>query len=266
MKKVFLPLLSLVLIALLDSCGTAKHYSYFENIDSINWNNYPGVLHESRIMPKDMLTITVSTTDPVAATPFNLSVSNTLNAGGHLSSTAGSLQGYLVDNDGNINFPIVGKIHVQGLTKEECQNVIHDKIIPYMSESEKPIVTVRMSSYHVTVMGEVKRPMNVSVTSEKMNILEALAEAGDMGQYGVRNDVLLIRTDADGRRHHVHLNMNDANVINSPYYYVQQNDIIYVKPNKVAAGNSVIGSSTTIWFSVIGIVTSLSSLVVNILR
>ena len=266
MKKVVLPIIALVLVALLDSCGTAKHYSYFENIDSINWNMYPGVLHESRIMPKDMLTITVSTSDPTAATPFNLSVSHTLNAGGQLNSTGGSLQGYLVDNDGYINFPIVGKIYVLGLTKEECQNVIHDRILPYMSENEKPIVTVRMSSYHVTVMGEVKSPRIVSVTDEKMNVLEALASAGDLGQYAVRSDVLLIRTNADGRREHVHLNLNDANIINSPYYYVQQNDIIYVKPNKVASGNSLIGSSTTIWFSLIGIATSLSSLVINILK
>jgi polysaccharide export outer membrane protein len=183
-----------------------------------------------------------------------------------MSNGNSSLQGYLVDNSGNINFPVIGKIHVQGMTKEECQDAIRTKILPYMAASENPIVTVRMSSYRITVMGEVTSPGVFPVTSEKMSVLEALAQANDLTIYGRRDNIMLIREDAQGEKHIYRLNLNDANLLNSPYYYLQQNDILYVQPNNVKAKNSGIGSSTSIWFSFIGIVTSVASLLVNILR
>jgi polysaccharide export outer membrane protein len=173
---------------------------------------------------------------------------------------------YLVDNEGYINFPVVGKIHVQGLTKPECEEFIKSKITPYLAATETPVVTVRMSSYRVTVIGEVGHPTVIPVTTEKMSILEALASAGDLTIYGKRENILLIRESETGEKSVHRLNLNDANIINSPYYYLQQNDIVYVEPNKVKAKNSAIGSSTTIWFSFIGIVTSVASLLVNILR
>ena len=217
-------------------------------------------------MPKDMLTITVITTDPKAAAPFNLAVQNTISSLGQLNSGAGSLQGYLVDNEGNINFPVVGKLHVAGLTKTQCQELIRQKVAPYLAISENPVVTVTMASYRVTITGEVNHPGVVPVSTEKMSIIEALAQAGDLTIYGKRNNVMLIREDADGQKEAHRLNLNDANLINSPYYYLQQNDIVYVEPNRVKAKSSAIGSSTTIWFSFVGIVTSVASLLVNILR
>lgn len=123
-----------------------------------------------------------------------------------------------------------------------------------------------MSSYRITVTGEVGHPGVIPVATEKMSVIEALAQAGDLTIYGKRDNVMLIREDASGQKHEVRLNLNDANLINSPYYYLQQNDILYVEPNSVKAKNSAIGSSTTIWFSFIGIVTSVASLLVNILR
>lgn len=174
------------------------------------------------------------------------------------------LQSYLVDNNGDINFPKLGTIHVQGLTKTECEKMILEKISPEFNEL--PIVTVRMSSYRVTVTGEVNRPGVFPVTSEKMSVLEALAQAGDLTLYGRRDNILLLREDATGKKSVHKIDLKDANLINSPYYYVQQNDVIYVEPNKVRANNSTIGQSTTIWFSVISILTSLASLIVTIAR
>ena len=104
-----------------------------------------------------------------------------------------------------------------------------------MAAKENPIVTVRMASYHVSVLGEVTKPGIISVPQEKMSILEALAQAGDLTIYGKRDNVLLIRQDAAGEKHTYRMNLNDANIINSPFYYLQQNDIIYVEPNKVKA-------------------------------
>ncbi len=157
-------------------------------------------------------------------------------------------------------------MHVEGLTKTQCQDVIREKILPYLAKTERPLVTVRMSSYRVTVLGEVGRPGVIPVSSEKMSIFEALAQAGDLTIYGVRNNVMLIREDQVGQKSIHRLNLNDANIINSPYYYLQQNDVIYVEPNKVKAKNSDVGTSTTMIFSVVGLVTSLATLVVSILR
>lgn len=265
MKKFFLPIVVLTMIVLLGSCSSGKDVPYFQNIDEISLAGSKG-LYDAKIMPKDMLTITVSTTDPAAAAPFNLAVGNTVGASGQLSNGGGNLQGYLVDNDGNINFPVIGHMHVQGMTKSQCQDMIREKLLPYMAATENPIVTVRMSSYRVTVTGEVNRPGVIPVSTEKMSIVEALAQAGDLTVYGKRDNIMLIREDETGQKKMVRLNMNDANLINSPYYYLQQNDIIYVQPNSVKSKNAGIGPSTTLWFSFIGIVTSISSLLVNILR
>lgn len=264
-KLVSLFVVALTITLMLTSCGSTKNVAYFQNIDSISLAASK-MLYEAKIMPKDQLTITVVTTDPKASAPFNLAVTNTLNATGQLNSGAGSLQSYLVDNSGDISFPIIGKIHVGGLSTNECENLISSKVKPYLADSENPIVTVRMASYRITVTGEVASPKVVSVAYEKMSIVEALAQCGDLTIYGQRDNVLLIREDAQGQKHQHRINLNDANLINSPYYYLQQNDIIYVQPNKVKSQNSAIGSSTTLMFSAVSILTSIASLVVNILR
>lgn len=264
-KLVSSVLVALTILLVLGSCGSTKNVAYFQNADSISLAA-SRMLYEAKIMPKDELTITVITTDPKAAMPFNLSVSQTLGTGGQLSYGSGSLQGYLVDNDGNIEFPVVGTLHVGGLTKKQAEDLIKNKVKPYLAEKENPIVTVRMGSYHVSVLGEVEKPGIIYAPQEKMSILEALAQCGDLTIYGKRDNVLLIRQDAAGEKHTYRMNLNDANIINSPFYYLQQNDIIYVEPNKVKAQNSSIGSSTTLWFSAVGTLISIASLIVNILR
>lgn len=253
------------MILMLASCASSKQVAYFQNaVDGVVKRSEG--LYDAKIMPKDILTITVSTTNPEAATPFNLTISNTLNATGQMYSGSGVLQTYLVDNNGEIEYPVVGKIKVAGLTKNECQELVKSKIKAFLAEDEDPIVTVRMSSYRVTIIGEVRSPGVIPVGTEKMSILEALASAGDLTIYGKRDNVMLIREEANGQKTVHRLNLNDANIISSPYYYLQQNDIVYVEPNGVQAKNSAIGSSTTIWFSFVGIVTSVASLLVNILR
>jgi polysaccharide export outer membrane protein len=176
------------------------------------------------------------------------------------------MQDYLVDNDGNITYPILGKIHVSGLTKTQTERLISEKIAPYMSKDAKPIVTVRMSNYKISVLGEVGRPSTLTVGNEQISILEALAQAGDLTIYGKRDNIKLIREDSLGEKHIYKLNINDANLINSPYYYLQQNDVVYVEPNKAKAHNSEIGSMTSIWFSATSIILSVASLLYNIIK
>ena len=252
--------------AILVSCGSTKDVPYFQNASTVDLSQ-SATLYDARIMPKDQLTITVKTINDEAATPFNLTIPTTYTVGRSLSSSSqGTLQTYLVDNNGMIEFPIVGTLKVGGLTKSEAENLIQRKIQPYIAESEKPIVTVRMTGYQISVIGEVARPGTFTVSREKITILEALAQAGDLTIHGVRTNVKLIREDSKGQKSITELNLNDANLINSPYYYLQQNDVIYVTPNKVKAQNSSVGSMTSLWFSATSILISLTSLLYNILK
>ena len=251
-----------VVIAL-SSCSGSKEVAYFQNSDTVSLEASK-MLYDARIMPKDLLTITVNTTDPEAAQPFNLIVSTPYTSNLRATSSQPLLQAYLVDNEGNVDFPKIGTIHLGGLTKSEAELLITEKIKPYMNAYETPIVTVRMANYKISVLGEVTRPGMYTVSNEKITILEALAQAGDLTIYGVRDKVKLIREDATGEKSIHVLNLRDANIINSPYYYLQQNDIIYVEPNKVKAQNSSVGSMTTLWISMTSILISIASLVVNI--
>ena len=248
MKRIvfFLPLC--LVIVFLSSCGSIKNYAYLQNIDSVELSK-TNFLYDARIMPKDILTINVSAVSQEAASPFNKNLST--NSGYYGGAGMGqSMYGYLVDNDGNIEFPVIGLVHVTGLTKGECEEKILNMIKPYFSENEKPLVTVRMASYSVTVIGEVANPGVIQVSREKVNIFEALAQAGDITVYGIRDHVKLIREDAQGRKEVHDLNLAEADFLNNPYFYLQQNDIVYVEPKKVKARNAYQSIYTSYWLSI----------------
>lgn len=251
---------------LITSCSAPKNIAYVKNSDLVDLSN-SAFLYDAHIMPKDVLTITVNTVNPEASAPFNLIVRNPLSStSSTIGNSAGSLQTYLVGNDGSIEFPVLGTLKVGGLTKAECEKMIHDKIMPFLNAKENPVVTVRMANYKISVLGEVNRPGMFTVSNEKINIFEALAQAGDLTIYGVRDNVKLIRENANGKKEIHTIVLNDANLVNSPYYYLQQNDILYVEPNKVKARNSTVGQTTTLWFSATSILISLTSLLYNILK
>ena len=257
----------LLLPFLLTACQSYKKVPYFQNVEVVNEVEQQEKLYDAKIMPKDLLTIVVSCTNPELAIPFNLTVAS--NAGIAVSTssyvtTQPVLQPYLVDNEGNINFPVLGELKLGGLTKREAEQLIIDKLKPYMKET--PIVTVRMVNYKISVIGEVTRPGTFTISNEKVNLLEALAMAGDMTVYGLRDNVKLIREDANGKQQIVTLDLNKAETILSPYYWLQQNDIVYVTPNKAKARNSDVGNSTSLWFSATSILVSVVSLLVNILK
>ena len=257
----------LLLPLLLAACQSYKKVPYFQNVEVVNEVEQQEKLYDAKIMPKDLLTIVVSCTNPELAIPFNLTVAS--NAGIAVSTssyvtTQPVLQPYLVDNEGNINFPVLGELKLGGLTKREAERLIIDRLKPYMKET--PIVTVRMVNYKISVIGEVTRPGTFTISNEKVNLLEALAMAGDMTVYGLRDNVKLIREDANGKQQIVTLDLNKAETILSPYYWLQQNDIVYVTPNKAKARNSDVGNSTSLWFSATSILVSIDSLLVNILK
>ena len=260
-------LLLILLPFILVACQSYKKVPYFQDVDIVNQAEQQEKLYDARIMPKDLLTIVVSCTNPELAIPFNLTVASNAAMAASTSSyvtTQPILQPYLVDNEGNINFPVLGELKLGGLTKKEAERLIIDKLKPYMKEI--PIVTVSMVNYKISVIGEVGRPGTFTISNEKVNLLEALAMAGDMTVYGLRDNVKLIREDANGKQQIVTLNLNNAETILSPYYWLQQNDIVYVTPNKAKARNSDVGNSTSLWFSATSILVSIVSLLVNILK
>ncbi len=254
----------LVAILLFASCQSYKKVPYLQDAKVVEQTAQQENLYDAKIMPKDLLTIVVSCTSPELAVPFNLTVATQNNVAITSTTSQPILQQYLVDNDGKINFPVLSELRVGGLTKKEAEQLIVEKLKPYIKET--PIVTVRMVNYKISVLGEVARPGTFTISNEKVNLLEALAMAGDMTVWGVRDNVKLIRESADGKQEIITLDLNSAETILSPYYWLQQNDIVYVTPNKAKARNSDIGSSTSLWLSATSILVSLASLLVTIFR
>ncbi len=263
-KRSIIILMAAVMLA---SCQSYKQVPYLQDNPGISTEHHETTsLYDARIMPKDLLTIVVSCPEePELAEPFNLTVSTPVSNTGNKSLTSQPvLQQYLVDNQGNVDFPVLGTIHLGGLTKGEAEQLIKDKLAPQFHQA--PIVTVRMVNYKISVIGEVASPGTFTISNEKVNLLEALAMAGDMTIYGIRDNVKLIREDSAGKRKIITLNLNDTDILQSPYYYLQQNDIVYVTPNKTKAKTSNISASTTIWFSVVGSLVSLASLIIAITK
>ncbi|MBR6629078.1 MAG: polysaccharide biosynthesis/export family protein [Bacteroidaceae bacterium] len=244
------------------SCTSYKQVPYLQNSKMLD-TTIVLELYDAKIQPKDLLTITVSSEDVEAAIPFNLTVGTVQTASRYVTSQP-TLQTYLVDNAGFIDFPTLGLLHVGGMTKTEAETMIKEKLRKNFKTD--PIVNVRMVNYKISVLGEVARPNTYTISNEKVNVFEALALAGDLTIYGRRDVVKLIRENADGTKKVVPLNLNDANLIYSPYYYLQQNDVLYVEPNKAKAQNSDVGSMTSLFFSATSIMISIANLLFNILR
>lgn len=253
-------------LTLLTACSSYKNVPYMMNSREVSLDNT--TLYDAKIMPKDILTITVNCPeDPMAAADFNLVTQTTdirQGSNGNLS-TAATLQSYLVSNEGDINFPMLGKLKVAGMTKTQLEDDIANRIYGTYLKT-RPIVLVNMANYKVSVLGEVARPGTYNASNGRINLLEALSLAGDLTIWGLRDNVKIIREYSDGKKQIVELNLNDANIINSPFYQLQQNDIVYVTPNKTKSKNSDVGQSTSLWFSATSIVVSLASLLYNILK
>lgn len=264
--KMRLKNLKFVMLALcfaLVSCKTYKKINYIQDVkvDSTELiTQNLGI----RIQPKDMLSIVVSSKTPELATAFNLPVV-TYQAGSETVSGAGStrLIGYVVDNDGYIDFPILGKIFVAGLTRWELQEKIKDMIIDKGLMKEL-VVSVEFMNFKISVMGEVNSPGAYTINGDKVTLLEALSMARDLTIFGKRDGVFVIR-EQNGTRTTYQVDLRSVSLFNSPAFYLRQNDIVYVEPNKVRAGQSTINEnnlkSVSLWISISSFLTSLAVLI-----
>ncbi|MDO9153090.1 MAG: polysaccharide biosynthesis/export family protein [Paludibacter sp.] len=269
MKKLIIPV---VLVILLASCKTSQEIVYLQGAGKpvlLSGSETYGI-PDPIIKTGDILTITVNSTTPEAAVPFNLPIipmsrgENSYNIGSGSAIAGGGLQNYLVDTEGKIVFPVIGKLFISGMTKSQVAELIKKRISPRYIK-EEPVILIRFAGFKVSVLGEVARPNVYEIDNEKVSILEILAKAGDMTIYGQRDNILLIRETGD-KRESVRIDLRDKNLINSPYYYLQQNDVIYVQPNNPRTRASAIGTAETISISVVGTLISLTSLVINLIK
>ncbi|MBK9012810.1 MAG: polysaccharide biosynthesis/export family protein [Saprospiraceae bacterium] len=182
-----------------------------------------------KIQTDDVLFIMVRALDQETAEPFNLFGGATMQMN-QLAVNNPSLTGYLVDPNGNIDLPVLGRLNVANKTIEETKDLIGDKLKPYLND---PVIMIRFLNFRFTVLGEVKSPRTISVPGERMTILEALGQAGDLTPYSNREKIMVIR-EQDGKREFGYINIHSPEVFQSPYFYLQQNDIVYVEPIKEA--------------------------------
>lgn len=260
--KVFL----LILIPLfLVGCSSYKKSVYLRNDEVLEMVEQQNPQYEYRVMPKDELTITVSTSDPASSVPFYRKIGQSKEQSSMSQGMNNAkLLDYLVDNDGYIDYPVLGKLYVVGLTTRECEALIRRELKQYLNEV--PNVTVRTSNYKISVLGEVKNPGTYTISDERITIFQALALAGDMTLFSVRDDVLLLREDSAGKRQVIHLDLTQADVALSPHYYLKQNDIVYVKPTKARVRSNTLSNNSSVWISLLSLASTIASLIIIALQ
>lgn len=268
-NKTLIFIISIIFIVILfSSCANVKDIAYFQKInslnESINKEKNSINLYDARLKPKDMLSITIVSSEPEASRIYNLVVPQLSDPGGsNLLYSQPSLQAYMVDNDGSIELPIFGKIRVTGLTTSQLEGVIHKKLESAFTK-EIPIVTIRIINYSINVLGEVQNPGKFVSANERLTILEALSLAGDLTIYARRDNIKILREDADGTKRYYSLNLNDKDIIYSPGFYLEQNDVVYVEPNKSRSRSSKFGAAETFGISSLSILLTLTSLILTI--
>jgi polysaccharide export outer membrane protein len=239
-------------LVLLFSCASKKDMIYYQDIDTLTAQE-KSPSYEIKIQPDDLLMISVFAEDPEIAKAFSLNASSETTAG----ASAGSV--YLVDANGFIDFPTLGKIKVSGLSRTEVLQLLDGKLSQYI---KKPIVSLRITNFKVSVQGEVLAPGTFPVASERITLIEALTMAKDLTVYGKRNNILIIR-EIDGVKTFNRVDITSASFMNSPFYYLAQNDVVYVEPNQNKINGSAVGPSTGLIFSVISILVTLTTLIIT---
>ncbi len=244
------------------SCVTQKQITYLQDADgakadSINAHFVPQT--ETIIRCGDALTVFVSALDKEAVAPYNLPVAVFAAPGSTQVQTTPMLQYYMVDEAGDIELPVLGKVHVAGLKRPEVEAVIKQKL---ETQVVNPLVQVNLIGAKVSVMGEVSRPGQVGMPKGRITILEALAAAGDLTPYGRRDNVLVTR-EVEGKLEMARIDLRSADLYTSPYYYLQQNDVIYVSPNKVRAISS---TNSGLWLSVVSTALSAATVIVTVVK
>lgn len=261
-KSIFILLTLAALACLGTSCVTQKQMTYLMNVDQATADSVNPEFErvvEPIIKAGDALAITVSGLDADAVAPYNLPVTVYNSPGSSQVSTTQSIQSYIVDEAGNIELPVLGQLHVEGLKRSEVADLVRERL---MGQVVSPTVNVVLVNPSIVVMGEVNRPGRQAMPNGRLTLLEALGAAGDLTIYGRRDNVLITR-EVDGKLQFARVNLTSSDLFTSPYYYLQQNDIIYVSPNKVRVINS---TNVGLWLSMVSTVASAATVIVTVVN
>lgn len=259
-SKLFIFMATTALLALGSCKSNEGALTYFKDIKenpsgTINMPSY-----EIRIVPDDELIITVNSYNPNATAAYNVPLTNPSTRSALVQMTQPAIQPYLVDKDGYINFPRLGKIHVAGKTTVELERELTKEISKEVSD---PFVHVELRSFKVLVLGEVNAPGTKYVDKDRYSVFDALADAGDLTIYGERTKILLIREE-NGKKNYIHLNLQEASIMSSPYFFLRQNDVIYVEPNAIRTDNSKYNTNNSFKLSVTSTIVSAASIIASL--
>lgn len=253
-------------VLVLGSCSTPRQISYFQDLHPGESELTLAVPTEIKIQPKDKLSILVNSQDLRLTNLFNLPIVTQQVGQENSSNTNRGLSGYTVDSKGNIDFPILGPLHIQGMTREEVAAYVKKELLSH-DLIKDPVVTVEFMNLTVSVMGEVKNPGRYNIDKDHLTILDVLSQAGDLTIYGKREKVMVLRNE-NGTQRVYGINLCSADhLYSSPVYYLQQNDVVYVEPNETKARQSTVNGnnvrSTSFWISLASLLTSIGILIFN---
>ncbi|MDR2764630.1 MAG: polysaccharide biosynthesis/export family protein [Tannerella sp.] len=229
--------LMLCIILLSGSCRVPRDVTYFQGIDNLSQQQWEAMkqTYNTKICADDMLTISVSSWDPSVVAPFNPPAYGYYPQGEKdMNQSVQNLYSYLVNREGNVNFPVLGQVHLAGLTVHEANRKLQDLIVKYAPDV---LVNVQIVNFKVGIFGEVTRTNMYTIPNSRISVLDLIAMAGDLTINANRKNILLIR-DNEGKKEHVRLDITDPNIMASPYFYMQQNDMVYVEPNKAKIRNA----------------------------
>ena len=270
-KPICLLLILLVGVAALSSCGSSKQVVYFQDLKPGETEIKLPEVKAITIRPEDKISIIVNSRDPQLTDLFNLPIvskqlGQSLRSGDSSNGTSQGVSAYTVDANGEIDFPVLGKIYVAGMKREEIAECIKNELVKENLVKD-PVVTVEFANLCVSVLGEVNNPGRFSIDRDRLTILDALSMAGDLTIYGNRSKVLVLRQEGDVQRVYG-LNLTSGeHIYSSPAYYLQQNDVVYVEPNAVKARQSTVNGnnvrSTSFWISLASLLTSVAILIFN---
>lgn len=251
MKKFFL----IAIVLTITSCVSKKDIVYFQN-DEIDQSKVSNS-YTTIFKPDDLLQITVSATDLEAVKPFNLpavTFATTTNS----ATGVPQQQAYLIDNKGTIDFPIIGKIKIGGLTREQATELLKNKLDP--DYVKNPTINIRISNFKITILGDVKNPGTFTLPNERISILEAIGLAGDLNITGKRQNIIVHRETGD-KKITYELDLTSKNIFSSPAYYLQQNDVVYIEPNKATSQSAAYNKNSGLFISIAGMVISIITLI-----
>lgn len=261
MKKIFIYSAFTAILIGISSCKAKHDLAYFEDIKDYQSGELATLQHTNKLEPENELIITVTSSVPAASAMFNLPYTNVAPAGSTETATAPQVKTYEIDNNGDIDFPVLGTIHVAGMTTYELKKYLENRINEYVKD---PIVSVKMRGYKITVIGEVGSPHTIVTSADRYSILNALGDCGDLTEYAKRDNILVMRQASDGQIEYGRLDLHNSNITQSPYFWLKQNDVVVVEPNEVKQDNSKYNQNSAYKLSVVSTVVAMSASIISL--